>query len=113
MARSGLATVEVLCRQGAYVLCQDSKLKEEMDAEIVEKLDSMNVKYLFGEKPEELDFDLIVVSPGVPLYIDLLKEAKEKGIKIIGELELAYQLSSANFISITSKIGRASCRERV
>ena len=60
----------------------------EMDAEIVEKLDSMNVKYLFGEKPEELDFDLIVVSPGVPLYIDLLKEAKEKGIKIIGELEL-------------------------
>ena len=55
MARSGLATVEVLCRQGAYVLCQDSKLKEEMDAEIVEKLDSMNVKYLFGEKPEELD----------------------------------------------------------
>ena len=25
IARSGLATVEVLCRQGAYVLCQDSK----------------------------------------------------------------------------------------
>ena len=40
MARSGLATVEVLCRQGAYVLCQDSKLKEEMDAEIVEVLRS-------------------------------------------------------------------------
>lgn len=108
MARSGLATVEVLCRQGAYVLCQDSKLKEEMDAEIVEKLDSMNVKYLFGEKPEELDFDLIVVSPGVPLYIDLLKEAKEKGIKIIGELELAYQLSSANFISITGTNGKTT-----
>ena len=60
---------------------------------------------LFGEA------DLIVVSPGVPLSIAPLKAASERGVSIIGELELAYQAVGARktaFLAITGTNGKST-----
>lgn len=108
MARSGLAATTVLFNLGAEPVCQDSKPENKIPTDIISYLKKKDIEYHFGTDPEVDDFDLIVVSPGVPLNIKLLKSAKEKGIKIIGELELAYELSDANFVSITGTNGKTT-----
>jgi UDP-N-acetylmuramoylalanine--D-glutamate ligase len=53
-------------------------------------------------------FDLLVVSPGVSPDLPFISEAKELGVKIIGELELAYQFSKGKFIAITGTNGKTT-----
>jgi UDP-N-acetylmuramoylalanine--D-glutamate ligase len=52
------------------------------------------VKVITGDNPVDVfeSSDMIVVSPGVPLSIQPLLNARSRGVHIIGELELAYQV---------------------
>ena len=50
----------------------------------------------------------IVVSPGISLDIYLIKEAKKKKIKIIGELELGARCVEGNIISVTGTNGKTT-----
>lgn len=106
MARSGLAAAKALHEMGINVTCQDSnpKLKPETEAYLKEA----NIPYYLGETPDLHVFDIMVLSPGVPLTIDLVQDGIAAGIKVIGELELAYMLSDADFVSITGTNGKTT-----
>ena len=52
--------------------------------------------------------DVVVVSPGVPIDSPYLVAARRKGKRIIGELELGYTLSQANFIAVTGTNGKTT-----
>lgn len=56
---------------------------------------------------------LIVVSPGIDLDCELLKEAAKKNIEIIGELELGYRNVCGDIIAITGTNGKTTCTELV
>ncbi len=60
--------------------------------------------------------DLFVKSPGVP-YNKLVLEAKEKGIKIVGEIEVAYNYlrknSKAKIIAITGTNGKTTTTSKI
>jgi len=61
-----------------------------------------------GHNPKSfLEADLIVVSPGVP-FIPELKAAKEYGVKIISELELAYKFLKGKIVGITGTNGKST-----
>lgn len=94
LARSGVGAANILAEFGADVTVTDKKEKEELK-EYLDKLDP-KIKTVLGQHPAEifLNADLIIVSPGVPLWINPLNLARNKGIRIIGELELAYQIIS-------------------
>jgi UDP-N-acetylmuramoylalanine--D-glutamate ligase len=52
---------------------------------------------------------LIVISPGIPLTIPLLQEARFKGIPILGELELAFRfLKGKSLVAITGTNGKTT-----
>ena len=34
-------------------------------------------------------YDMLILSPGVPTSLDYIQEARDAGVEIIGELELA------------------------
>ncbi len=91
LARSGVGAANLLARLGAEVTVTDKKTKDEL-MEFIKKL-SPSVRLRLGGHPEDIfrGIDMIVVSPGIPLDIQPLRKAKKAGIKIIGELELAYQ----------------------
>ncbi len=92
LARSGVGAANLLSKLGALVTVTDKKNIRELET-FLKKLNP-DIKLQLGNHPAELfeNTDLIIVSPGVPLNITPLKAASEKGIKIIGELELAYQI---------------------
>ncbi len=92
LARSGTGSANLLSELGAKVIITDSKPSNMLEANIKKLLPS--VKVITDGNPQEIfdTADLIVISPGVPLNIPPLERAKIKGIPVIGELELAYQI---------------------
>lgn len=95
MARSGMAALEVLNKRGAVLSAYDDKSPDKLKEE-TNYLHTIGCKVFTGENPVVIkeDFDLLVVSPGVPLNIEPIKMAYTLGIPVIGELELAYLIKS-------------------
>lgn len=109
MGKSGKAAIKVLTDLGASVSAQDSKDASKMDEEFLAFLTERNVVMYFGTVPEDMSaFDMLVLSPGVPPYLDFIKQAEASGAEIIGELELAYRITTARFIAITGTNGKTT-----
>jgi UDP-N-acetylmuramoylalanine--D-glutamate ligase len=92
LGRSGIGAANLLSKLGADVTATDRRPEGEL-ADFRKKLTS-SVRLSLGGHPEDLfmSADMIIISPGVPLSVLPLSKAREKGIPIIGELELAYQI---------------------
>ena len=108
-ARSGLAAVDLLLSRGAHVTLADMALQlpETVSADA---LRSRGVRVELG--PHTLDqftrAALVVVSPGVPLEQPAFEQARNAGVPIIGELELAARWARGRVIAITGTKGKST-----
>ena len=93
---SGLGAKELLEKNGYEVYLIDDKAA----------MPSAEGIRLLNEKKVEF----IVKSPGIPWKAELLKAAKEKGVKIISEIDLAYKYVDKNIkiISFTGTNGKTT-----
>lgn len=111
LARSGMAALRILHRNGAILSAYDDKGPDQLAAEFTE-LGTMNVQLVNGRETDlsQFNLDMIVVSPGVPLDIPILQQAIQLHIPIIGELELAYQFKSpqVEMFAITGTNGKTT-----
>ena len=108
MARSGKAVAKVLNKLGAYIIMNDLKNAEEL-GDLVEEVKPYINELVLGSHIEKFsDIDLVVLSPGVPPYIEPVKKAISNNIEVIGELELAYRLIEGTFIAITGTNGKTT-----
>src|SRR3954463_573216 len=85
-ARSGLAAAELLARRGARVTLSDTRA----DAPEAEPLKALGVQLELGGHQGQTfaGADLIVLSPGVPPEQPVIADARERGVAVIGEIEL-------------------------
>ncbi|MEN6350661.1 MAG: UDP-N-acetylmuramoyl-L-alanine--D-glutamate ligase [Syntrophomonas sp.] len=111
MARSGLSAAKVLHKRGAIITVCDNKTPDKIGENYAE-LEEMGISLFAGTYPSvnKMDFDLLVVSPGVPLEIAPLREAFREGVPVIGEVELAYLLKSdrVEMYAITGTNGKTT-----
>ena len=110
LAKTGVSTIKKLNKLGANVIVNDIKTKDKLE-NIINDIGSLdNVEYVLGKHIEDIDnIDLTIVSPGVPLDLPFIENIRNKGIKIIGEVELAYKLSkNPTFIGITGTNGKTT-----
>ncbi len=109
LARSGVAAANLLVRRGWDITVTDMKQAEELEG-FISALEPHVHQALGGHRDNLLDgIELVVVSPGVPLNIELIEKAKDKGIEIIGELELAYRyFKDNNYYCITGTNGKST-----
>lgn len=109
MGKSGKAAISALAGSGASISAQDSADGSGMDPAFLEYLEEGHIRTYFGKVPEDMSaFDMLVLSPGVPPYLDFIQKAEAAGVEIIGELELAYRLSDAHFVAITGTNGKTT-----
>ncbi len=109
LAKSGVSAASLLHRLGAFVTINDKKPLSE-NPEALGLLEQ-GITVICGEHPVELideGFELIVKNPGIPYHNPMIQRAMEKGIPIITEVELAYQVSEAPFIGITGTNGKTT-----
>lgn len=109
MGKSGIAAAEVLLSLGANVSVYDGKTPGEIGPHLIKYFKSRKATCFFGEEPREVaDFNLAVVSPGVPLTNRLVERVTAEGIDLIGEVELAYRLGKGNYVAITGTNGKTT-----
>lgn len=106
--KSGLAAADFLAHKGARVTLCDAKGEAELGDKLV-GLESA-IAFSLGVYPQVTrdDWDLVVVSPGVPESIPPLVQARMAGIEIIGELELASRFARAPMVAITGTNGKTT-----
>lgn len=111
LATTGVPLVKVLRKLGAKVLITDTKSPEDLK-QTTEELNLTSKEMLLGHQIKNLEEagspELIVLSPGVPMEIPLVLEAKRADIEVIGEIELAYRLMKGKLIAITGTNGKTT-----
>lgn len=106
---SGVSTAKALYKLGANIIISDLKKEEEL-IDYVSEIRDLNVRFFLGTNDVPLEYiDLIIKSPGIPLTVDLIKEANRRGIEVISDIELAYRINpDNNFIAITGTNGKTT-----
>ncbi|HYP26309.1 MAG TPA: UDP-N-acetylmuramoyl-L-alanine--D-glutamate ligase, partial [Blastocatellia bacterium] len=109
VARSGVAAARLLAAHGALVIANDLKPEAGLRVE-AEELRGLGVMISLGGHPESLftNADLIVLSPGVPADIAPLRVAREAGVEVISEVELAGRFMRGRLIGITGSNGKTT-----
>lgn len=109
LGRSGIAAAGKLVGLGADVLCSDCSVSIAHAAE-VERLIAAGVEIKLGEQVVgDLEGrDLVVVSPGVPTDIPILSEARQRGVAVWSEIELAFRLTDRPIIAVTGTNGKTT-----
>lgn len=109
MARSGIAAAKLLCWAGAVPILNDSR-EEAAFGEALAPLRQLNCLWHLGEPAMEL-LPLaqgVVISPGIPDTAPFVVKAREMGLEVIGELELAYTLSQGTMVAVTGTNGKTT-----
>ena len=109
LGKSGLAAALFLRHNGAQVTVSDVRSAESLAREIPALLEEGIMVEAGGHGL--LTFrrqDLIVVSPGVPLDTAELVQARNFGLPVIGELELAARFLKGKILAITGSNGKTT-----
>ena len=104
---SGVGAAILAQAKGFDVFVSDKGLvKEKYKTVLKEK----NIPFEEGQHTESriLNASEIIKSPGIPDKAELVKKAKEKGIKVISEIEFAGRYNKAKTICITGSNGKTT-----
>ena len=109
MARSGIAAAQLLAKAGAQVVINDNKTKEEL-GDALAPLAHLPIEEKLGMPAAQVldGIDVLVISPGIPDTAPFVVQAKEKGIHVTGELEMAYQLAPGEMVAVTGTNGKTT-----
>ena len=109
LARSGVAACRLLQAAGAHVTVADRKEPAEL-TEVLGAIDCDHVGVTVGTRYESSldEADLVVISPGVPYRLPLLETVRRRGVKVIGEVELASQFLRSPLLAMTGTNGKST-----
>ena len=109
LGMTGVSTARFLVNQGAFVTVTDMAKEDELgeSVAIIREL-GINME-LGGHRNTTFEnAELIVLSPGVPHAISQVQGARDKGIKVLGEIELAAKFIDQPVIAITGTNGKTT-----
>ena len=103
---SGIGAAKLLVAEHAQVVLYDGNEKLRV-SDIEAKISDKSVTVMVGSYPSgsEKDYDLLVISPGVPVDSPLVLNFKDAGVPVWGEIELAYHFDKGTLFAITGTNG--------
>ena len=106
--KSGIGAAKLIRTLGGIPFISDSGTEEKLK-DSISALKEFGIEFEIGKHSDRVfDCEMMIVSPGVPLNADLLVKAREKGIKLISEIELAAAFCKGNIIAITGSNGKTT-----
>ncbi len=109
LGRSGIASCAVLRARGATVFATDEKPREAL-AKTIAELAVNAVEFVDAAEIERVlpALTSCIVSPGVPLNIDLVRRVQAARISVYSEIEVAYRICKAPMVAITGTKGKTT-----
>ena len=105
-ARSGVAAADLLAKRGARVTLTDRQPQIPEAADLRAAGVALELGGHIARSFETAH--LIVVSPGVPIDLPEILQAKSNGVPVIGELELASRWLRGPIVAITGTKGKST-----
>jgi UDP-N-acetylmuramoylalanine--D-glutamate ligase len=114
LGRSGLAAARALAGHGAQVTLTDKRQAQDLGSYAMEAKAAGFGLALGGHEASLVeDCDLVVLSPGVPSAIPPLQRARQRGLEVWSEIELAYRLARRRWLAVTGTNGKTTCTSLV
>ncbi len=101
--KSGLAAANLCGKIGA-----DPFISELNDSPLVKQSVIQYEYELGGHTDKVLDSELLVISPGIPDDIDIVRKCKNNGIPIVSEIEFASWFTESPIIAVTGSNGKST-----
>lgn len=108
--KSGIGAVTLLHTLGADITLFDGNEKADIKA-LKEQVAPFGVSEVYvGELPKEVinKAQMVVLSPGVPTDTDFVDDFRQRGVAVLGEIELGYQVAKGRLIGITGTNGKTT-----
>ena len=108
--KSGIAATELLISKGIDTVLFDGNKELDVDKLYKDNPKLSGIPLVLGKLDEDTlqKVSICVLSPGVPTDLPMVNEMREKGIKIWGEIELAYYFGKGKIIAITGTNGKTT-----
>lgn len=108
--KSGIGAADLLGAVGAEPVIYDGNGNADKESVLKKTSGTYPVEFYAGELPEEVleSLDLVVLSPGVPTDLPLVKRFYEMGLPVWGEVELAYRTGKGRVLAITGTNGKTT-----
>ena len=108
--KSGIGAAELLGKVGACPMIYDGNADLDKEAVIHKLPDIKNLEVYAGVLPREVQetLDLVVLSPGVPTDLPMVKSFYQQGLPVWGEVELAYRTGKGRVLAITGTNGKTT-----
>ena len=106
--KSGIGASDLLAKVGAVPVIYDGNADIDKEAVVHKTNGTYPLEIYAGNLPEEVidSLDLVVLSPGVPTDIPIVKNFYSKGIPVWGEVELAFRVGEV--LAITGTNGKTT-----
>ncbi len=107
---SGIAAAQLLIEQKIDTVLFDGNRDLDVEKLYSKCEDLRQIPLLLGDITQEQanEFDVVVLSPGVPTDLPMVNMMRDKGLAIWGEIELAYYFSKGRVIAITGTNGKTT-----
>ena len=108
--KSGIGAADLLEQTGATPVIYDGNEKIDKEAVLHKISHHSRTEVYAGELPKEVQdsLDLVVLSPGVPTDIPMVRALYEQGLPVWGEVELAYRTGKGRVLAITGTNGKTT-----
>ena len=108
MGKSGWAAARFLTARGVHVVAVDDRPAADLAASSPEDPGALELWADGSLERLPTELDGMVVSPGVPLDRPLVVEARERGLPVIGEIELAFPFVEGPIAAVTGSNGKST-----
>ncbi len=106
---TGVSVTRFLVGRGAQVTVTDTAPEEALYDRVLQVRD-LGVNLMLGGRQDKAfeAAELIVLSPGVPHTLEPVRRAAERGVPVIGEIELAFRFIRAPIVAVTGTNGKTT-----
>lgn len=114
LGKTALGLVHLLLREEAIPFVTEQREQSEV-AEAADELASLNVPFECGRHSGRAvnSADILIPSPGVSLHAPIIGEARDTGVEITGEMELASHFCDAPIVAVTGTNGKTTTTELI
>ena len=110
LGKSGLSAVKFLSKIRVKVSVSEGGRATELDGGAIQWLQGEGIVFEVGGHSSDFFFssDCILVSPGVPLDLPFLVDARNRGVPVIGELALVAEYLQTPVVAVTGTNGKST-----